>query len=283
MPATIAQAPVKYNDIPKESKLLTRIKPLGKDDHVKYRVLGSTDPSKPGKLFGPTTILPTIDTVSDPDTGEVYDIAYVQSFGQGGAPIIGDIILDDFNRFTITLKGSSTSDRRKYQYLELCNYLVNNPDRDTNKTAYLERVDEVEDFKYKRDRRKKVQSALMAVENMTDNEVINFIRVNRLPDPGTNESRRAAVEDLAEKSPDKFAKLPTVDYTSLYDTIDEAKKAKVIVWNNVTREWTRFSGELLVQVKKGFGISNKEELAQYLMKDGKADLTWINAELAKAK
>lgn len=283
MPATIAQTPVKYNEIPKESILLKRIKPLGEKEYVKYRVAGSYNPRKPGKLFGRTTALPTTDTIMDPDTGYVYDIAFVESFGPGGAPIVGEIILDDFNAFTITLRGNSALDKRKYQYIELCNFLKDNDSRDQNKTVLVERVDETEDFKFKRNSRKRINAALNTVEAMTDNEIINFIRANRLPDTGTNESRRASVEDFAEKNPDKFSTMPSIDYTSLFDTVDEAKKAKIIVWNNVTRDWTRFSGELIMQVKKGFGVSNKDELAQYLMKDGKKDLDWIRTELSKTK
>ena len=85
-----------------------------------------------------------------------------------------------------------------------------------------------------------------------------------------------------EKDPEKFNSMPTVDYTSLFDLVDEAKTKKIIVWNNVTREWTRFSGEHIMSVKKGFAVSQKDELAQYLMKeDGKKDREWIKKELLK--
>lgn len=279
---TIAQAPIRYNEIPKDSVLLTRIKTLGPTEHVKYRVFGSYNPRKPGKISGRTTVLPSSDVITDPKTGDVYDIAFIQGMGPGGVPNFGEIIFDDSSYFTITLRGGSATDRRIYQYIELCNFLKDNPSRDQNKSVLIERVDETEDFKYKRDGRKRVQAALNAVEAMSDNEIINFIRANRMPDSGTNESRRAAVEDFAEKNSEKFAQMPSVDYTALYDTVDAAKKAKIIVWNNVTRDWTRFSGELILQVKKGFNVSQKDELAQYLMsKAGKADLDWIKVEINK--
>lgn len=279
---TIAQVPVRYNEIPPDSILLTRIPPLARGERVKYRVYGAYDPTKPGKFFGRTLALPTIDTVIDPNTGQVYDIAFVEKVGQAGVPEIGEIIFEDFNRCTITLVGGNAMDQRKYTYIELCNFLKDNPSRDTNKTILIEKVSETEDLKFIRAKRKKIHSALSTVEAMSDTEVLNFIRANRMPDPGSPESRRASLEDLAERKPDKFHSLPSIDYTSLFDLIDEAKLKKIIVWNNVTREWTRFSGEHIMTVRKGFAVSQKEELAQHLMKEeGKKDREWIKKELVK--
>jgi hypothetical protein len=282
MAATTIAQPIRYNEIPKESVLLTRIKPLERGQRQKYRVYGAYDPTKPGKFFGRTVALPTKDTIIDPDTQAVYDIAFVTGIGPGGVPEIGEIIFDDFNGCIISLTGGNATDQRKYQYIELCNFLKDNPTRDTNRTILIERVNEAEDLKYIRAKRKKVHAALSAVEALGETEVLNFIRANRMPDPGTPEMRRAALEDLAEKDPDKFNSMPTVDYTSLYDLIDEAKTKKIIVWNNITREWTRFSGEHILTVKKGFAVSQKEELAQFFMKeDGKKDREWIKKELQK--
>lgn len=282
MASTIAQTPVKFNQIPKESALLKRIKPLGKDERVQYRVYGAYDPQQPGQFFGRTVVLPCEDTIADPDTGETYDIAYIEGVGPGGIPKVGTIIFEDFNACTITLFGNSGQDQRKYQYIELCNFLQDNPHRDKNRTVLIERVDEGNDLKFKRDKRKKVQAALAIVDSLTSEEVLNFIRANRIADPGTLEKRRAVLEDLAEKTPEKFAEMPMVDYTANYDLIDNAKQKKVIVWNNVSREWQRYDGTPIIQVKKGFGVSQKDELAMFLIKEeGKKTLAWMKEEVAK--
>jgi hypothetical protein len=280
--ATIAQTPVKFNQIPSDSSLLKKIKPLKKDEHVQYRLRGAFDPKRPGQFFGRTLVLPTQDTISDPDTGETYDIAFIEGVGPGGIPKVGTIMFEDFNLCLITLKGNSGLDQRKYNYIELCNFLADNPDRDKNKPALIERVNEAEDLKYKRDKRKKVQNALLVVDAMTDTEVLNFVRANRMADAGTPEKRRAGLEDVAEKNPDKFIDMPTIDYTSNYQIIDDAKKAKIIMFNTVTREWQRFDGTPIMTVKKGFGVSNKEELAMFLVKEeGRKSLEWIKTELKK--
>jgi hypothetical protein len=279
---TITQTPVKYNQIPKESALLKRLKPLDKNERVRYRVYGAYDPSQPDKFFGRTLALPCEDTIMDPETGDVFDIAFVEGVGSGGVPQIGAIMFNDFDGAMITLSGNSAMDQRKYQYIELCNFLADNPNRDGNKALLVERIDDTKDLNYKRDLRKKKQSALNVVEAMDNAEVINFIRANRIADPGSPEQRRAVLEDLAEAKPDKFLDMPSLDYTSMYPVIDDAKKAKIITWNNGTREWLRHSGEVMLLVKKAFGTNNKDELAQHLIKsDGKADLDWIKSELAK--
>jgi hypothetical protein len=279
---TITQTPVKYNQIPKESALIKRIKPLEKKERVQYRVHGAYDPGQPGKFFGRTLALPCEDTIMDAETGDVYDIAFIEGLGPGGIPQIGSIMFNDFDGSMITLSGDSAMDQRKYQYIELCNFLADNPNRDRNKALLIERIDESKDLNYKRDLRKKRQTALNVVEEMDNAEILNFIRANRIADPGSPEQRRAVLEDLAEAKPDKFIDMPSLDYTSLFPLIDDAKKGKIISWNNATREWLRHTGEVMLHVKKAFGTNNKDELAQYLIKeDGKDDLNWIKSELTK--
>lgn len=281
MSATTVVTPIKYNNIPADSSLLKNLKKLGRDEKVKYRVCGSFDPEKPDKFYGRTLILPTTDQITDPDTSEVYDIAYIKGLRAGGIQDVGDIVFDDFHASTITLFGNSADDQGKYKYIELCNYLAQNPNR-FGKDPLIERVDEKVDLSGKRDKRKRVTAALNSVAVMTDEEILNFVRANRMPDAGTPESRRATVEDFAELNPDQFATMPLIDYTSLYTLIDNASKAKLLQWNNVTRDWLRSDGVQVLHIKKGFAVSQKEELAQFLMSpEGHAHRDWFLEQLKK--
>lgn len=279
--ATTAQS-IRYNQIPKDSVLFTSLKKLGRNEKVKYRVFGSQKSNKPGKFFGPSVILPATDVITDPDTGEVYDIAYVKSVGAGGVQNTEAIEFDDFNAFTLVLFGNNVEHQKMYQYIELSNYLADNPNRSSGKQALIERVDENKDRSANRDRRQKMNAALNTVTAMSDAEILDFVRANRLPDLGTPLARRVQVEDLAERDPDKFAKMPVIDFQTMFSIIDEAKKKKVITYNNVSRMWQRFDGTTILKVQKGLGVQIKEELAAHLARpEGNRDLEWIKAELEK--
>jgi hypothetical protein len=278
---TVQTVAVQFNQIPKDSELRKKIKPLNKGDKVTYRLVGSVDPSKPGKFFGASKFIPNTDTINGPD-GETYDIAYIVGVGQGGVPEFGDIYFEEEERFRKTLYGKNAKDVRLYEYLEMSNYLKDNEDRDTSKAAMIERVEVGMDEKAKRAKRIKIADAVKVAESFTDEEVLNFIRANRMPDPGEAEARRWAVEEYAEKNPDAFNKAPLIDFTALYDDIETLKKAKALVWNAQTRAWQTFDGKEILVVKKGFGVSQKDELARFLMKkDGENWLSWMKAELEK--
>jgi hypothetical protein len=278
---TVQTVAVQFNQIPKDSILREKIKPLGPKDKVRYRLKGSVDPTKPGKFFGASKFIPSTDTVVDPKTGDVYDIAYIEKVGQGGVPEFGDIYFEEEERFSKVLRGNSAKDVRLYEYLELSNYVDGNEDRDSSR-AMLERVVDGMDERTKRDTRRKKADAVKVAEAFTDEEVLNFIRANRLPDPGEAEARRWKIEEYAEKNPDAFAKAPTIDFTALYDDIDTLKKAKALVWNSTTRTWLTFDGKEILPVKKGFGVSHKDELARFLMqKEGTSWLSWLKEELKK--
>jgi hypothetical protein len=123
---TSLRTTVNYNNIPKDSALLKSIKPLKKGEIVSYRVAGSFDPTKPDKFFGKTILLPATDIVTDPVTGEIYDIAYITGYAAGGQPVFGEIWFQDFNGSMISLSGGNASEMKLYTYLELCNYNADN-------------------------------------------------------------------------------------------------------------------------------------------------------------
>lgn len=274
---------VQYNQIPKESALLKDIQPLQKGDSITFRIKGSFDPSNPKRRVLRSMFLPNTDVVKDPETGETYDIAYIKGIGPGNVPILGDIYFDDRHGAALTLKGSRPDDVRKYQYIMLTNYLADNPNADPKKHK-IEIESEDKDQEYVRTKRKKIQAALNAVEGMSDDEVLNFIRANRLHDPGTPKKRRFKLEDFAEKNPDAFSSAPLLDYTSLYDTIDALKKKKIIVWNNATRAVLTFDGSEILSLDKSwkFGMSWKEELAKHLIQpENKSQLKKLEQELTK--
>jgi hypothetical protein len=276
------QKSVAYNQIPKDSVLLKRIKPLKKGEQVKYRVAGAYDSSQPDKFFGRTLVLPSTDVITDPETGEVYDIAYITGYAEGGIPQLGEIWFNDFEGSIKTLNGGNASDMKLYTYLELCNYLADNPSRDTSKSIHIEKVSPEKDRASRKNKFKQIAAAMIMIENMSETEVINFIRANRLPDAGDHLSRLSFLEDLAQREPEKFAAAPTIDPSSLGSIVDEALKAKVIFWNGVTREYSQSDKKKILTVKKGASVNPKQELEDFLFSpEGHDQLDWIKAELQK--
>lgn len=278
--ATLHVQAVQFNQVPDKS-VIKKFKPLGKNESVTFRVKGSYDPSNPKKRVLRTMLLPQQDVVKDPETGEVYDIAYISGIGQGGVPIFGEIWFDDKSGSAKTLHGNRAADVRMYNYIMMSNYLVDNPNSDPAKHK-IELESEDKDQAYVRNKRKKVQSALNTVEMMTDEEIMNFLRANRKPIANTAGKRRFYLEGLAEKDPDAFANAPMLDYTSLYTVIDEAKQKKIISFNNNTRCVLRYDGSEIVEVPKKIGTSWKEELAKFLIQpDNKGQLDWIKGEIER--
>lgn len=274
---------VQYNQIPDDSAILKSIDPLKKGESITFRIIGSYDPSNPRRRVLRSMFVPTTDVIKDPETGDTYDIAYIKGIGQGGVPILGEIFINDKHGSAITLKGDRPDDVRKYQYLMMCNYLSDNPNSDKTKNK-IEIESEEKDHAFVRDKRKKVHAALSAVEAMNDSEVMNFIRANRLSDPGTAQKRRFKLEDFAEKNPDAFASAPMLDHTALYETIDALKKKKIVVWNNNSKSVLLYDGSMILDLDKKFkfGMSWKDELAKHLIQpEQKSVLKKLEDELEK--
>jgi hypothetical protein len=273
---------VQYNQVPKDSHLLTEIPKLERGQIAQFVVYGAYDPAHPGKFFGRTLRVPPTDIISDKD-GNVYDIAMIRSVGAGGIQELDDeVFFDTMRGCIITLYAGNARDMRQYQYFMLCNYNGSNTNRDISKPILFEVLDEAKQHREKRAKRKKVAAALATLENFSEKEVLDFVRSNRLPDTGSHESRLAYLEDFAEKNPDTFMEAPLLDHTTLYSIIEKAVKTKVISFNNITKEYTTFDGKKIIEVKKGFGVSNKDELSKFLMSpEGHKDLAWIKSELEK--
>ena len=279
--ATLSVQAVQFNQIPKDSAIYEDIKPLGKDDTITFRLKGSYDPSNPKKRTLRTLMLPQTDVIKDPKTGDTYDIGYIESVRQGGLPVFGEIWFDDKSGSAIKLHGKRAEDVRKYNYIMISNYLADNKNSDPKKHL-IEIESEDKDMAFVRNKRKKVQAALNTVAAMNDSEILNFMRANRLPDPGTPGKRRFKLEDFAERNPDAFASAPMLDYTSLYDFIDELKQKKIVSFNNTTRGVVRCDGFEVLAVSKKIGVSWKEELAKFLIRpENKRELEWLKNEAAK--
>jgi hypothetical protein len=276
-----AKTIVKYNEIPEDSHLLKKIKPLKRGEQVTYRLHGCYDPDRPNKFFGRTLRIPPTDLIMDKE-GNTYDIAMVKGLGPGGVQELdGEVYFEPTSLCLMTLNGSNAREMRRYQYMEICNFNGDNPDRNPSSPVFFEKVNEERDRGAKRDKFKRVVAAMEMVEALSEKEVLDLIRANRLPDTGSHQRRLTQLENLAQKDPDKLLAMPLVDHTALLKVIEDAVKAKVIVYSNQTRDYTTFDKTKVIHnVKTGFSVSPKVELAKFLLSpEGHADLDWIKSQL----
>lgn len=271
-----------YDEKNKSNSLLKKFAPLKKNEVAEYRLVGTFDPNSPDKIFLKTMLIPSQDVLID-DDGETWPIGAIKGKDSSGDPLFyeDELWFKDTSGSYLRLNGSSAKDQVIYKYLELTNFNLSNPNRDTSRSALFERVDENKDIDQKRAKFKKTVTAMQMVEDMSDADILNFIRANALHDAGSDLKRRYFLEDLAQKNPDKFDNAVTTDFQSLKEPIELAKKKKIFQYNNLQRQWTTHDGKLVHTVKKG-ATSQVTELAKYLMSpEGKAHLEYMETELAK--
>jgi hypothetical protein len=245
-----------YNNIPKESSLY--VKPLPPNEIVRYRLLGVVDPVT-GKKKLRTQILSDVETVVD-ESGEMYDIAVIESETASGEIKFFPIVFADDTDSAIELRGGSVMDQKVYKRLEISNYNQSNPGRDQSVTPLFERINIEADAEQSRAKRRKIQQALGIVDAMTDADVTEFLRALKRP-VGKTESNRNALEEIAERSPDTIMKANVSTASdSLKQEIETLKKEGVISYNKETKKWIAFDDSTILSIKKTHGFKPEDEL-----------------------
>lgn len=239
------------NQIPKESKLNTQVKPLGRDDTAMYRLFGSYDPVKK-KYFLRDAAVPNLDVVTDPDTGEPYEIGCILNQDASGKINLAEIWFEKTSMCQFTLHGNNVKEKKIYDYLERSNFLVSNPFRDPSQPALVERVDTDTDTKKLREIRKEKIEAFKIIESMTEAELTSYIKQEKLPMPKTIDAKKDLVEELVEKGgAGKLlnASLGGESAKSMIDIIEKAKKKEKIAWDKVNSVWSLNDGSIILKVR----------------------------------
>jgi hypothetical protein len=261
----------RVNEIPKDSVLNKKVKPFGKGDVAKYRLYNSYDPVKKVHLLRDVSV-PNRDSITDPDTGEVYEIGYVKNFDPTGKPVFGEVWFEATGLCMFTLHGGQVQHKKMYDYIERCNFLSDNPHRDPSAKLLIERVEEDSDSNRLRDLRKQRQEALNMVEVMTDDEITTYIKTLKVPMPSSAMGRKDFLEDHIEKGgARKFLDGSTskggAEFNELIEFVKLAKKKEAISYSKSDGLWTTKDTSLVYKGSRRVGGSPDKELAAYLATD----------------
>ena len=158
---------------------------------------------------------------------EVVDIAFIESFRQGGEPVFGKIQFRKAQAGAIILSGDKASDLKQYEYMERCNFNESNPNRNKSVIPVFKRRNYQEELKKDRIRRKDLRDALNMVEEMTDVELRKFAVALKVTGEDDDEIR-TKIEQWAEKNPEKFLAMTENRDLSIMSILDVAKKKKMI-------------------------------------------------------
>lgn len=255
-----------YNNIPKDSVLLEGFKPLGKEDRKAFRLVGIYDSHTKKKTLR-TEILPSEETVMDPNTGDFYDIACIKSQSANGNYEFIDIVFDDMNNGELILSGSSNDDQKRWRQIYLSNHNGSNLRRDESKRIIFEEIELDADAKTERQRRRRGQAALEMVDMMSDLDIRAFFMAKGMPVDGSDERNRNTLEALAQEKPELIEKYPTVGLSQMIDKVEKFKKVKIIQYDKSTREWLKHDGKVVLAMKKVFGVDPTAELAKFFFKE----------------
>lgn len=270
---------------------------LKKGEFAMYRMLGVTfGTNEKGEvtITGRDLILPNVDVIQDSESGDLIPIAYVKSWKANGDPNIGEIMFYAENQCQFTLRHGAR-DAAAYQFLEICNYNISNPDRDPNAEPAFEKIDTMSGAKDSRAERANKKRAMDIAASLTDEELIEFMNANQVklerltitykPDGTVDfEALRDGVEHLAETRHAKFLNMDagaTKPVAGIDQIIDKAIEADVLGFDKETKSWyNKATSKTILQVLSIKFGTPKKELSKWLQSPAGKSVLAILTEAA---
>jgi hypothetical protein len=258
---------VKYNDYHQKTKPDT----LKKGEKVIYELIGiKKDPLDPEgiKLTVPFAKgIPNTDRVWDPNREEYIDIAYQTGEGEGGVPVMGDIIFWKGDGGIMVLQGGKSRDQKLFEYLEMCNYNESNPHRDPSKFPIFRRKD------YKAEAKKRSEERdirFLAVKKAKEMNVtmVRQISVYLNFDMDMDaDVLREKLEDYADNNPKAFLSLTENKDLAIMDVADEAVRKGILFIDKQGRKITDKGGQTLLTWQIKPDVNPLEEFVAFVKTD----------------
>jgi hypothetical protein len=251
-----------YNNFPEDSKL--NVPSLKKDEVAMFRLVNSFDPASK-KYFLRSELAPSEDFVSDPDTGVGYHVACIKSIGVDDKVTFHEVWFEPNAIDIIRLSGRSAYDQEIYKFMKISNFNASNVNRDKNAPARFEEITAETDVILPRIERKNRTAALILVEHMTDQEVIAFLKNNRLNPLGSEELRRNQIEDFAEKFPSVVLKSGNYTSQDMAKDVDKFIDANLIAFSKEENAWYDVeTSNVIYKTGKSFSQTNgKEDIIRF--------------------
>lgn len=269
---------IEYNKYSEE----LRPKPLKMGQRVTYCIYNTYDKKtgKPTRTLS-SLIFPNTDVIYDDHQDKWVPIALTLGRAEDGSPRLIDLIITDQMANLVTVTGGRARDNAIYEYLELCNFNADNPNRDKNQEILIERFDRNSFAKKRRVERAKKREAVQIAEALSDQDVINWHISKQRASNRDMEVLRQEIEDYAEDYPDEFLTSGGEVAVELDELLRTAGKKKIIKFDKAASTWQKSDGKSICTVPKGFNISQYKELANWITNNPEGDdlLTWIKEEL----
>lgn len=259
-----------YNDV--SDDILKSVPKLKKGEIVRFKCVHiNPDPKNERKFSGPRFYsIPPYDTIWDEKNGVYCDIGHVtRSVTATGEEIATPKkIVFSAPLGEISLRGGVANEEYLYYYLSISNYNGSNGNRDTTKGIAFIRIDEEKTAKEKNTKRSKKFDALLAANNMTTEQIKDFVAATGGDDKQSLDILKDYVFDWADKSPEDFLlKLNDAEATTKA-TIKRALDQGVINFSSSELVFTwAGSGEKIASVPRADGVEHIKYLSDLLLSD----------------
>jgi hypothetical protein len=235
---------IAYNDYK------AKIEPLKKGQKAIYELVGiKKDPLDPEgvKLTIPFAKgVPNTDRAWDEDKKEFIDIAFVTGEGEGGKPVMGDIIFWKGDGGLMILQGGKARDERLYQYMERTNYNGSNPHRDTTFPVIFTRKDYKAEAQKKREQRDIRFLAVKKAKELNITMVRQISVYLHFNMESEDDVLREKLEEYADNNPKAFLSLTENKDLAIMDVANEAMNKGILFVDKQGRKITDKGGQTLL-------------------------------------
>jgi hypothetical protein len=259
-----------YNDLSQE--VISRVPKLKKGEVARFKcVLINPDINNERKYTGPRFYnTPSVDSIWDEGANDYVEIGFVDRQVLANGEVIANRKTIKFSAPSgeITLRGGVQEEEYLYYFLSLSNRNGSNENRDVSKSVDFVRIDEEKTAKEKNAKRSKKFDALLAANNLTNDQIKDFVAATGGDDKRAIDLLKDYVFDWADKNPDDFlVKINDVE-ASTKATIKRALDTKVIEFDkaDMTFKWGE-SKEKIASVPKADGVEHINYLSDLLLSD----------------
>jgi hypothetical protein len=259
-----------YNDV--SDSILGNVPKLKRGEVARFKcVFINPNLKSPHKFDGPGSYsISPFDSIWDEEQEKYVDITFASRSvnSNGDETTIAKKINFLAPTGEISLRGGVAEEEYLYYFLSLCNKNGSNTNRDQTVPVEYIRIDEDKTAKEKNAKRSKKFDALLAANNMTTDQIKDFVAATGGDDKRSIDLLKDYVFDWADKNPEDFLlKINDVE-ASTKATIKRAIDQGVIKFSTTELVFTwGESGEKIASVPRADGIEHIKYLSDLLLSD----------------
>jgi ribosomal protein S18 len=245
-----------YNNL--SEKFLAKVPKLAVGETATFILDGiRPDPINKGRFLIPTKNVKPTDTVIDPTSKQLVDIAAVRSVKANGEAVLMEIWFDAEAGGRFTLNGRNADDQMLYTYLMLCNYRSNNPDRDPSVEALFHLEDVKQMAKANLAKKDKERQAENLVFEMSDEDVKTTASSLGWAETKDIDVLRDSLSDYARSNADEFLKLSVSEQRDMKANVKRALDKGILKFDKTSfaYKWGT-TGDVIATVPRTTGMQH---------------------------